>query len=185
MKNETEEPVKENMVSPDPEETETSREEAATAEEQEVDPLAEALAKIDELQQQKLYQQAEFENYRKRVIREKAELLMNGAEKTILAMLPVVDDLERAMQNMDKAENVEAVKQGVELIQQKFLKALEGLGVKEIDTTDALFSTDLHEAIAQIPAPNDEMKGHVLDCVQTGYTLNDKVIRFAKVAVGI
>ncbi|MCF0188304.1 MAG: nucleotide exchange factor GrpE, partial [Bacteroidaceae bacterium] len=95
------------------------------------------------------------------------------------------DDFERAMQNMAKAEDVEAVRQGVELIQQKFAKALEGLGVKPMDTTGALFSTDLHEAIAQVPAPNDDMKGKVIDCVQTGYTLNDKVIRFAKVAVGV
>ena len=151
----------------------------------EIDPLAEAQAKIEELQLQMLYRQAEFENYRKRVIKEKADLLLNGAEKTVLAMLPVLDDFERAMQNMAKAEDVEAVRQGVELIQQKFAKALEGLGVKPMDTTGALFSTDLHEAIAQVPAPNDDMKGKVIDCVQTGYTLNDKVIRFAKVAVGV
>lgn len=145
----------------------------------------EAQEKINDLQQQLLYKQAEFENYRKRVIKEKTELLLNGAEKTVLAMLPVIDDLERAMQNMHSSNDIDAVKQGVELIQQKFLKALEGLGVKAIDTTDATFSTDLHEAIAQIPAPSDELKGKVIDCVQTGYTLNDKVIRFAKVAVGI
>lgn len=143
------------------------------------------VAQVEELKSQLLYKQAEFENYRRRVIKEKADLLLNGAEKAVLAMLPVVDDLERALANMQTAGDVTAVREGVELIAQKFVKALESLGVKSIETKDADFSTDLHEAIAQIPAPADELKGKVMDCVQTGYTLNDKVIRFAKVAVGV
>lgn len=156
----------------------TAADEEQTVEEQ-------LTAQIEELKSQLLYKQAEFENYRRRVIKEKAELLLNGAEKTVLAMLPVVDDLERALANMQKAADVDAVREGVELISQKFVKALEGLGVKAIETNGANFSTDQHEAIAQIPAPSDELKGKVLDCVQTGYMLNDKVIRFAKVAVGV
>lgn len=156
------------------------KEEAATA-----DPLEETKAKLAEMQDKYLRQVAEFDNYRKRTIKEKAELILNGAERTVTAILPVLDDFERALKNMEKAEDVTAVKEGVELIFQKFLKIMEAQGVKKIDTADADFNTDLHEAIAQIPAPNDELKGKVMDCVQTGYTLNDKVIRHAKVAVGL
>lgn len=156
------------------------KEEAAAA-----DPLEETKAKLAEMQDKYLRQVAEFDNYRKRTIKEKAELILNGAERTVTAILPVLDDFERALKNMEKAEDVTAVKEGVELIFQKFLKIMEAQGVKKIDTADADFNTDLHEAIAQIPAPNDELKGKVMDCVQTGYTLNDKVIRHAKVAVGL
>lgn len=147
--------------------------------------LAEAEDKIAEFKDKYLRQVAEFDNYRKRTLKEKAELILNGAEKTVVAILPVLDDFERALQNMAKAEDVAAVKEGVDLIYQKFIKTLEAQGVKTIDTKDADFNTDLHEAIAQIPAPTPEMKGKVIDCVQTGYTLNDKVIRHAKVAVGL
>lgn len=125
---------------------------------------------------------AEFDNYRKRVIKEKAELILNGGEKTIEAILPVLDDFERAM--ADKATDVATIKEGFELILKKFLKTLEGMGVKKIDTTDADFDVDYHEAIAMVPGMGDDKKGKIIDCVQTGYTLNDKVIRHAKVAVG-
>lgn len=147
--------------------------------------LAQAKAEIEELKTQALYKQAEFENYRKRTIKEKTELILNGAEKTVTAILPVLDDFERAIQNMAKAEDVDSVREGVELIFQKFNKTLASLGVEPIDTKDADFDVDVHEAIAQIPAPTDEQKGKVIDCVQTGYKLNDKVIRHAKVAVGV
>ena len=147
--------------------------------------LAQAEAQIAELKTQALYKQAEFDNYRKRTLKEKAELILNGAEKTVVAFLPVLDDFERALQNMEKAEDVASVREGVELIFQKFNKTLSGLGVEPIDTKDADFDVDVHEAIAQIPAPADELKGKVIDCVQTGYKLNDKVIRHAKVAVGV
>ena len=152
-----------------------------TAEEQ----LAAAETKIAELQDKYLRQLAEFDNYRKRTIKEKADLILNGAEKTITAILPVLDDMERALKNMDKMEDVAAVKEGMDLIFQKFVKILGEQGVKKIETENADFNTDLHEAIAQVPAPSDEMKGKVIDCVKTGYTLNDKVIRHSQVAVGL
>lgn len=168
------------------ESTEKNEEETAeTGTSSETDKLAMAEAKIAELQDKYLRQVAEFDNYRKRTLKEKAELILNGAEKTVIAILPILDDMERALQNMEKAEDVAAVKEGVDLIYQKFIKTLEAQGVKAIDTKEADFSTDLHEAIAQIPAPCTEMKGKVIDCVQTGYTLNEKVIRHAKVAVGL
>lgn len=149
------------------------------------DKLAAAETKIAELQDKYLRQAAEFDNYRKRTIKEKADLILNGAEKTITAILPVLDDMERALKNMDKMEDVDAVKQGLDLIFQKFVKVLGDQGVKKIETENADFDTDLHEAIAQVPAPSDELKGKVIDCVKTGYTLNEKVIRHAQVAVGL
>ena len=127
---------------------------------------------------------AEFDNYRKRTMKEKAELILNGGEKSITSILPVVDDLERALKNMETATDVEAVKEGVQLIYNKFMNVLGQNGVKVIETKDQLLNTDFHEAIAVIPAPTEEQKGKILDCVQTGYTLNDKVIRHAKVVVG-
>lgn len=149
------------------------------------DKLAAAETKVAELQDKYLRQVAEFDNYRKRTIKEKAELILNGAEKTITAILPILDDMERALKNMDKMEDVAAVKEGVDLIFQKFVKILGEQGVKKIETENADFNTDLHEAIALVPAPSDEMKGKIIDCVKTGYTLNEKVIRHSQVAVGL
>ena len=149
------------------------------------DKLAAAETKVAELQDKYLRQVAEFDNYRKRTIKEKAELILNGAEKTITAILPILDDMERALKNMEKMEDVAAVKEGVDLIFQKFVKILGEQGVKKIETENADFNTDLHEAIAQVPAPSDEMKGKIIDCVKTGYTLNEKVIRHSQVAVGL
>ena len=149
------------------------------------DKLAASETKVAELQDKYLRQVAEFDNYRKRTIKEKAELILNGAEKTITAILPILDDMERALKNMDKMEDVAAVKEGVDLIFQKFVKILGEQGVKKIETENADFNTDLHEAIAQVPAPSDEMKGKIIDCVKTGYTLNEKVIRHSQVAVGL
>lgn len=149
------------------------------------DKLAAAETKVAELQDKYLRQVAEFDNYRKRTIKEKAELILNGAEKTITAILPILDDMERALKNMDKMEDVAAVKEGVDLIFQKFVKILGEQGIKKIETENADFNTDLHEAIAQVPAPSDEMKGKIIDCVKTGYTLNEKVIRHSQVAVGL
>jgi len=149
---------------------------------EEKDPLDAALTEIQNLKEQMLYKQAEFENYRKRTIKEKAELILNGGEKTIKAILPVLDDFERAL--ADKTDDPKAIKEGMELIFHKFVKTLEGLGVKKIDTADKDFDVDFHEAIAMVPGMGDDKKGKVIDCVQTGYMLNDKVIRHAKVAVG-
>lgn len=166
-------------------ETAETQPETQPKEESIEDKLAAAETKITELQDKYLRQVAEFDNYRKRTIKEKAELILNGAEKTVTAILPVLDDLERALKNMDKMEDLDAVKKGVDLIYQKFVKVLGDQGVKKIDTENADFNTDLHEAIAQVPAPSDEMKGKVIDCVKSGYTLNEKVIRHAQVAVGL
>lgn len=152
------------------------------AEEAELNPLEKAQKEVEELKKQLLYKTAEFENYRKRTLKEKAELILNGGEKTIAAILPVLDDFERAI--ADKSEDPKAIKEGVQMIFNKFTKTLEGLGVKKIETVDKDFDVDYHEAIAMVPGMGDDKKGKVIDCVQTGYTLNDKVIRHAKVAVG-
>ena len=152
------------------------------AESEEADPLAKAQQEVEELKKQLLYKTAEFENYRKRTLKEKADLILNGGEKTIAAILPILDDFERAI--ADKSEEPKAIKEGVQMIFNKFIKTLEGLGVKKIETADKDFDVDFHEAIAMVPGMGDDKKGKVIDCVQTGYTLNDKVIRHAKVAVG-
>lgn len=159
--------------------------ESAETPEVEVDPLEAAQAEIAELKKQILYKVAEFDNYRKRVIKEKADLIMNGGEKVITAILPVMDDMERALEQMRKAEDVQAVVEGVELIQKKFMGILEKQGVKPIETKDADFDVEVHEAIAQFPAPSEEMKNKVVDCTLKGYKLNEKVIRHAQVVVGI
>lgn len=154
----------------------------STAETEELDPLAKAEQEVEVLKKQLLYKTAEFENYRKRTLKEKAELILNGGEKTIAAILPILDDFERAI--ADKSEDPKAIKEGVQMIFNKFNKTLESLGVKKIETKDKDFDVDFHEAIAMVPGMGDDKKGKVIDCVQTGYTLNDKVIRHAKVAVG-
>lgn len=155
-----------------------------TAEEAEKDPLEAANEQIAELKDKYLRSVAEFDNYRKRTMKEKAELIVNGAEKAVSAILPVMDDMERALATAEKTEDVEALKEGMKLIFQKFEKCLKGLGVNKIDTKDADFDTDFHEAVAMVPGMGDDKKGKVIDCVQAGYQLNDKVIRHAKVAVG-
>ena len=152
------------------------------AESTEVDPLTKAQQEVEELKKTLLYKTAEFENYRKRTMKEKADLILNGGEKTISAILPILDDFERAL--ADKSEDPKAIKEGVQMIFNKFVKTLEGLGVKKIETADKDFDVDFHEAIAMVPGMGDDKKGKIIDCVQTGYTLNDKVIRHAKVAVG-
>lgn len=155
---------------------------AADNKAEEVDPLTKAQQEVEELKKQLLYKTAEFENYRKRTLKEKAELILNGGEKTVAAILPILDDFERAI--ADKSEDPKAIKEGVQMIFNKFVKTLEGLGVKKIDTNDKDFDVDFHEAIAMVPGMGDDKKGKIIDCVQTGYTMNDKVIRHAKVAVG-
>ena len=155
---------------------------AADKKAEEIDPLTKAQQEVEELKKQLLYKTAEFENYRKRTLKEKAELILNGGEKTVAAILPVLDDFERAI--ADKSEDPKAIKEGVQMIFNKFVKTLEGLGVKKIETNDKDFDVDFHEAIAMVPGMGDDKKGKIIDCVQTGYTMNDKVIRHAKVAVG-
>jgi molecular chaperone GrpE len=157
-------------------------EDAAPAEEK--DPLEAAKEEIEQLKTQILYKTAEFDNYRKRTLKEKAELILNGGEKAVGAILPVIDDMERAIENGEKTDDPQVLREGMELIYHKFMKALEGLGVKKIETENADFDTDLHEAVAMVPGMGDDKKGKVIDCLQTGYQLNEKVIRHAKVAVG-
>ena len=151
---------------------------------QEKDPLEAANEQIEELKDKYLRAVAEFDNYKKRTLREKTELILNGGEKTIVAILPILDDMERAAASADKTDDIKALEEGWELIFKKLKKILESMGVKEIETKDADFNVDFHEAIAMVPGMGDDKKGKVIDCVQTGYTMNDKVIRHAKVAVG-
>lgn len=154
----------------------------AEKDKEKTDPLEEANAKIEELKDKYLRSVAEFDNYRKRTLKEKADLILNGGEKTITAILPVLDDFERAL--TDKNEDPKAIREGFELILKKFKKTLTTLGVKKIETKDKDFDTEFHEAIAMVPGMGDDKKGKIIDCVEPGYTLNDKVIRHAKVAVG-
>ena len=162
---------------------ETSQENEAplTEEEKLAQELEKANEQIEEQKDKYLRLSAEFDNYRKRTMKEKAELILNGGEKSISSILPIVDDFERALKNMETATDVAAVKEGVELIYNKFMSVLGQNGVKVIETKEQPLDTDYHEAIAVIPAPNEALKGKILDCVQTGYILNDKVIRHAKV----
>ena len=142
---------------------------AAEEEAEEADPLEKAQKEIEELKTQLLYKVAEFENYRKRTLKERAELILNGGEKFITSILPILDDMERAIDNGAKTDDPEVLREGMTLIHQKFMKTLEGQGVSKIETQDA---------------DCDDKKGKVIDCLQEGYKLNDKVIRHAKVAVG-
>ncbi|WP_294608534.1 nucleotide exchange factor GrpE [uncultured Bacteroides sp.] len=165
-------------------EEEMQEEAPLTEEEKLAKELEEAHKAIEDQKDKYLRLSAEFDNYRKRTMKEKAELILNGGEKTIGTILPVVDDFERALKNMETATDVAAVREGVELIYNKFMAVLAQDGVKVIETKDKPLDTDYHEAIAVVPAPDKALKGKILDCVQTGYTLNDKVIRHAKVVVG-
>ena len=186
------EEVNEETVNENVEEQETAAEEQTDAadtqkeEKKELTPeekIAELEKQVEELKNQQLYKVAEFDNFRKRVMQEKADLIKNGGAKVITTLLPIIDDLERAQQNMDNYEDVEAVKEGLNLIIDKFFKLLAQEGVKKMDVVGQPFDSDLHEAIAMVPGQPDEQKGKVMDCLTAGYTLNDKVIRYAKVAV--
>lgn len=146
--------------------------------------LAQAQEEILKLKDQNLRQLAEFDNYRKRTMKEKTELILNGGEKVIAALLPVLDDLERAQANLDKNQNFETLKEGVTLITKKLQDILAKQGLKRIETEEQSFDVDFHEAIAMVPVADEKQKGKVIDCVATGYMLNEKVIRHAKVAVG-
>lgn len=161
-------------------ETDESEEEKPS----EKSPLEMAQDEIAELKDKYLRSVAEFDNYRKRTLKERAELILNGGEKVITTILPVVDDMERAIENGTKTDDPQVLREGMEIIYHKLIKVLEGQGVSKIDTDDADFNTDVHEAVAMVPGMGDDRKGKVIDCLQKGYKLNDKVIRHAKVAVG-
>lgn len=183
--------VEEEMAKQEETVTENAEQQAAAeaAEEQQevADPVMQELeaakATIEEQKDKYLRLSAEFDNYRKRTMKEKAELIKNGGEKAISAILPILDDLERALHNMQSADDVKAMYEGIDLIYQKFLKGLSQEGLQKMEPVGETFDTDYHEAVALIPAPSEDQKGKVLDCVQTGYKLNDKVIRHAKVVV--
>lgn len=183
--------VEEEMAKQEETVTENAEQQAAAeaAEEQQevADPVMQELeaakATIEEQKDKYLRLSAEFDNYRKRTLKEKAELIKNGGEKAISAILPILDDLERALQNMQNADDVKAMYEGIDLIYQKFLKGLSQEGLQKMEPVGEVFDTDYHEAVALVPAPSEDQKGKVLDCVQTGYKLNDKVIRHAKVVV--
>lgn len=173
-----------NAPAPETKNIENQPEAETKVETEAIDPVTQLENQLAELKDQYLRKVAEFDNYRKRTLKEKTELILNGGEKVITSILPILDDFERAEDNISKATDLDALKEGVELIFQKLLKVLEAQGLKKIETHEADFNTDFHEAIAMVPAANEEQKGKVVDCVQTGYTLNDKVIRHAKVAIG-
>lgn len=184
------EDIKTDEMAVEKETDEVAEQDVAETETEEMDeaevtnPLEAAESEIADLKDKYLRQVAEFDNYRKRTLKERAELILNGGEKTITALLPVLDDMERAIQNGAKTDDPEVLREGMNLIYQKLMKVLESQGVTKIDTADADFDTNLHEAIALVPGMGDDKKGKVIDCMATGYKLNDKVIRYAKVAVG-
>ncbi len=179
-----EQPQEEQAQEEQPQEEQAGETAPLTHEEELEQELAKAQETIEEQNDKYLRLSAEFDNYRKRTLKEKAELILNGGEKSLSSILPVVDDFERAIKTMETATDVNAVKEGVELIYNKFMSVLAQNGVKVIETKERPLDTDFHEAIAMIPAPAEELKGKIIDCVQTGYTLNDKVLRHAKVVVG-
>ncbi|HJC95995.1 MAG TPA: nucleotide exchange factor GrpE [Candidatus Phocaeicola gallinarum] len=171
---------RETQAEPQPNEEEQAE---LTPEETLTKELEEAKNIIEEQKDKYLRLSAEFDNYRKRTLKEKAELIKNGGEKAISAILPILDDLERALENMQKTDDLKAIHEGIDLIYQKFLKNLTQEGLEKMNPIGENFDTDYHEAVALVPASAEEQKGKVLDCVQTGYKLNDKVIRHAKVVV--
>lgn len=166
--------------------TATTDSEAEATVAQEAEPVAPPTAEeeLAKLKDTHLRLMAEYDNYRKRTLKEKSDLILHGGEKVLLALLPVIDDLDIALANMDKAEDLDALREGMKLIYAKFVDYLNKQGVKAIETSEAPFDEELHEAIATFPAPSEELKGRVIDCVKKGYTLGDKVIRHASVVVG-
>lgn len=162
--------------------TEAKAEDNAEPQPTEPDPVETLKQENEKLKDQLLRQMAEFDNYKKRTLKEKAEMILNGGERTVVAILPVLDDFERAL--ADKSEDPKAIKEGVQMIYHKFIKSLETLGVKKIETEGKDFDVDFHEAVAMVPGMGDDKKGKVIDCMQTGYMMNERVIRHAKVAVG-
>lgn len=158
-----------------------------TQAEEEVNTLENQLVSLqDELEKQKkeyLFLAAEFDNYRKRTLKEKAEIIKNGGENVLKGLLPILDDFERGIKAAESDTNSESMLEGMKLIYNKLVKYMESMGVKEMNSTGEEFNSDIHEAIAQVPAPSEDLKGKVLDTVQKGYMINDKVLRHAKVAV--
>ena len=165
-------------------ESQNAEEEQPAKEETPEDKIAALEAELEKSQKEYLFLMAEFDNYRKRTVKEKAELIKNGGEKAMLGLLPVIDDFERAIDAIDKSSDVEGLKEGVDLIYNKFMKYLESQQVKPMESTGTDFDADIYEAVTTFPAPDESMKGKVIDTVQKGYTINEKVLRHAKVVVG-
>ena len=165
-------------------ESQNAEEEQSAKEETPEDKIAALQAELEKSQKEYLFLMAEFDNYRKRTVKEKAELIKNGGEKAMLGLLPVIDDFERAIDAIDKSSDVEGLKEGVDLIYNKFMKYLESQQVKPMESTGTDFDADIYEAVTTFPAPDESMKGKVIDTVQKGYTINEKVLRHAKVVVG-
>lgn len=165
-------------------ESQGAEEEQPAKEETPEDKIAALQAELEKSQKEYLFLMAEFDNYRKRTVKEKAELIKNGGEKAMLGLLPVIDDFERAIDAIDKSSDVESLKEGVDLIYNKFMKYLESQQVKPMESTGTDFDADVYEAVTTFPAPDESMKGKVIDTVQKGYTINEKVLRHAKVVVG-
>lgn len=165
-------------------ESQNAETEEPAKEETPEDKIAALQAELEKSQKEYLFLMAEFDNYRKRTVKEKAELIKNGGEKAMLGLLPVIDDFERAIDAIDKSSDVEGLKEGVDLIYNKFMKYLESQQVKPMESTGTDFDADIYEAVTTFPAPDESMKGKVIDTVQKGYTINEKVLRHAKVVVG-
>lgn len=165
-------------------ESQNAEEEQPEKEETPEDKIAALQAELEKSQKEYLFLMAEFDNYRKRTVKEKAELIKNGGEKAMLGLLPVIDDFERAIDAIDNSSDVESLKEGVDLIYNKFMKYLESQQVKPMESTGTDFDADIYEAVTTFPAPDESMKGKVIDTVQKGYTINEKVLRHAKVVVG-
>lgn len=165
-------------------ESQNTEEELPAKEETPEDKIAALQAELEKSQKEYLFLMAEFDNYRKRTVKEKAELIKNGGEKAMLGLLPVIDDFERAIDAIDNSSDVESLKEGVDLIYNKFMKYLESQQVKPMESTGTDFDADIYEAVTTFPAPDESMKGKVIDTVQKGYTINEKVLRHAKVVVG-
>lgn len=165
-------------------ESQNAEEEQPEKDETPEDKIAALQAELEKSQKEYLFLMAEFDNYRKRTVKEKAELIKNGGEKAMLGLLPVIDDFERAIDAIDKSSDVEGLKEGVDLIYNKFMKYLESQQVKPMESTGTDFDADVYEAVTTFPAPDESMKGKVIDTVQKGYTINEKVLRHAKVVVG-
>lgn len=172
------------VESADAEVADNSKNEEKTVEDPEKSETEKLEEQVADLKDKYLRQVAEFDNYRKRTLKERTELILNGGEKVITTLLPILDDMERAIENGKKTDDPAILREGIELIYHKFVKVMEGHGVCKIDTQDADFDTDIHEAVAMVPGMGDDKKGKVIDCLTAGYKLNDKVIRHAKVAVG-
>jgi molecular chaperone GrpE len=182
LETKVEQPVEEKEVKEEPKAE--KKEKKKSAKEKKADEIEELGAKLQDINDKYMRLSAEFDNYRKRTLKEKMELTKSAGEKILVNVLPVMDNFERALQSIDEAKDVEALKEGVHLIYNNFKEFISQNGVKEIEAINKEFDTDIHEAITKIPAPSDEMKGKVVDCVEKGYTLNEKVIRFSKVVVG-